>query len=353
MSDRKNDDACGEDFDIDQLPKQINKLIHQKSSQQPFSASVGAMNSSTPTSNVNANQNFRWPVNLSNPWPYQSNPNFMMNNYPYFNQNHQYYQPVYTNQNVRRWNSNNNFTPIDQAFVSKLAEDKMSSTFKSIEMILETFHSINSILDSTYSAILNSFRTIAGVTDQLIMVHNQLIELALIPRLIRMVLNFLIWFFKFFGLGTTNLVKFMDRKINENIWNTIVERSNKSTDFFDSTSKSSNEEHFSLWPIMLFFSLIFGTPYVAWRLLNGTNSSSLEQSIPTWASKRERNFKAIALKNHQSRGPNEIGFRKGQILLIKPDSLRPDSTTVVVCTIDRQPQIGLVPLNLIKIIANT
>lgn len=278
-----------------------------------------------------------------------SNPNFYQQN----GSNH--YHPNWNNNSHHRKNLpyqyNNSSMP---TIISKMAEDKMKPAFKSIEMILETFNSINMILDSTYSTLYGSFRTITGVADHLIFIRNHLTELALFPRLACTLINLIKWMFKFLGLNHTKLGEMFERQINNDIWREAMSSSN-AIKIPVSESSGDDKPHSSLWPVMAFFSLIFGTPYIVWRLLGATGQIP-RINQPDWTTKNGRHFVAIGLQNFKARNMNELNFRKGQMIYIKPESLQPDSKWLVACTINedgKKPvQIGVIPLNLVKLLMN-
>ncbi|OTF82441.1 hypothetical protein BLA29_002581 [Euroglyphus maynei] len=229
-----------------------------------------------------------------------------------------------------------------------MAEEKMKPAFKSIEMILETFNSINMILDSTYSTFYGSFRTITGVADHLIFIRNHLTELALFPRLARTLINLIKWMFKFLGLSHTKFAEMFDRQTNNKIWHEAMSSSNSLKNPM-SEPIVNDKPHSSLWPVMAFFSLIFGTPYIVWRLL-GVTGQIPRINQPDWTIKNGRHFVAIGLQNFKARNTNELSFRKGQMLFIKPESLQPNSKWLVACTINNDEikpvEIGVIPLNL-------
>ncbi|KAI2800286.1 Peroxisomal membrane protein PAS20 [Blomia tropicalis] len=244
------------------------------------------------------------------------------------------------------------YDPTTHGVISKMAEERTRSTFSSIESVLEAFSSINMILDSTYSAIHGSFKTITGVADHLIFVRNHFAEIALIPRTLQIISKFCHWLLQLFGIDCSKWIK--SNQSAEQIWN------ESATDSTESNIKkllthSDNGESVSspLWPIFLFFSLVFGTPYIVWRLL-GSPGSIPRTNCPEWTTNRGRHFVALGVYDFKARNENELSFEKNQILFIKPESLQPNSKWLIACPTSNNSngtvKMGLIPLNYVKLI---
>lgn len=281
-------------------------------------------------------------------------PNYYINSYS---------SSVPSNNNFSaNWNSNfsrrNNFTydPAAHGIISRLAEERTRPTFSSIETILDAFSSINMILDSTYSAIHGSFRTITGVADHLIFVRNHLAEIALFPRVVQIVVQFCRWLLKMFGLDQTALMNRLNQRNQEHIWNEALASGVSTNEELKQLllKQQSGESGSSspLWPIFVFFSLVLGTPYIIWRLL-GAPGSIPRTNCPEWTLPRGRHFAAVALHSFKARNSNELSFDKDRILFIKPESLHPGSKWLIAClagTPTGTNQIGLIPLNYVKLV---
>lgn len=246
---------------------------------------------------------------------------------------------------VSNYNQYNNIFS-QNGIISKLAEEKMQPTFKSIETLLYTFNSISTILHSTYSMLYGSFRTITGVADHLIFIRNHMVELALFSRFQQLLIHFLKWLFNLLNIKNLKLIDKLERNNNDKIWNDALELS--STESIKNIYKDNQQS--SLWPIFIFFSLVLGTPYIVWRLLGATGAIP-KINQPDWTLKNGQHFVAIGLNNFKARNINELSFTKNQMLFIKPETLKPNSKWLLACTSDnKQIQIGLIPLNFVKIL---
>ena len=252
------------------------------------------------------------------------------------------------NSNYNHWipaRRNVAFDPTSNGLISRLAEEKARTTFGSIEMILDAFSSINYVLESTYSAIHNSFKTLTGVADHLIFVRNHLTQIALFSQFGKILLGFFRWLLQCFGLSEAKIVQNLNAFQEEQIWSEAVANQDSINRVFD----ESSSKHLSPWPVLTFLSLILGTPYIIWKLL-GAPGSIPRSNLPDWTLKTGRHFIAIGLYDFKARNNNELSFQKNQRLFVKPESLQPGSKWIIGCTISEIPKLGFIPLNYIKLV---
>lgn len=282
---------------------------------------------------------FQIPVNY--PYNFQNYPN---NSFQNFNHIHHGSFNPYHRRNPYEYNYRNNNIPssvLPQSIITDMAEEKMRSTFKSIEMILETFNSLNMALDSTYSSIYGFFRTLTGVADHLIFIRNHLVELALIPRFAQIIKDFLKWILWLLGLKSSKIGQALSSS-DEDAWTAALLESSDTFKNLNLEDRSS-----SLWPVFIFFSLVLGTPYIIWRLL-GSNEIP-KRNIPTWTLKNGRHFLAVALYDFKGQNPQELSFKKGQKLFVKPESMQPGSQWLMACSSENNSRVGMIPLNYVKL----
>lgn len=257
------------------------------------------------------------------------------------------------------WRRNNlTYDPAAHGIISKLAEERTRSTFSSIETILDAVSSINTILESTYTAIYGSFRTITSVADHLIFVRNHLAEIALIPRVLQIVVGFCRWLLQALGLGNSKLAQRLGQRNDEQIWKEALAKDFSSDDIKRLLAQSDDSAGPSspLWPIFLFFSLVLGTPYIIWRLL-GAPGPIPRTNVPEWTLGRGRHFVAVSLREYKAQNSNELSFGKNQIFFVKPESLQPGSKWLIACVATNPKtkpltsfKIGLIPLNYVRLV---
>lgn len=257
------------------------------------------------------------------------------------------------------WRRNNlTYDPAAHGVISKLAEERTRSTFSSIETILDAVNSINTILESTYTAIYGSFRTITSVADHLIFVRNHLAEIALIPRVLQIVAGFCRWLLQVIGLGNSKLAQRLGQRSDEHIWKEALAKDFSSEDIKRLLAQSDDSAGPSspLWPIFLFFSLVLGTPYIIWRLL-GAPGPIPRTNVPEWTLGRGRHFVAVSLREYKAQNSNELSFGKNQIFFVKPESLQPGSKWLIACVASNPKtkplvnlKIGLIPLNYVRLV---
>lgn len=285
-------------------------------------------------------------------WNASFNPN-LLRNYPqyppgssvpsYFGATSNYpSSSMYNQWNGTNFRRNLQYDAATNGFISRLAEEKTRPTFSSIEMILDAFSSINFILESTYSAIHGSFKTITGVADHLIFVRNHLTQIALFSQFGRIIYQFFRWILKCFGLD--KLEKF-ERFSEEKIWSEAVANQDSIKRMLD----DSCEKQSSSWPVLAFLSMVLGTPYIIWKLL-GAPGSLPKNNLPNWTLKTGRHFVAIGLYDFKARNSDELSFQKNQMLFVKPESLQPGSKWLIACTMNDNTKLGFIPLNYVKLI---
>lgn len=151
--------------------------------------------------------------------------------------------------------------PTDNDFV-RIAEDSSRQAFQSIESIVQAFASVSMMLESTYFAVHSSFRAVLGVADHFSRLKGQMSQMLSALAIIK----YLSWFVRRI-LYLLNLSE--NDPSEEDVWR---RSGSSSTNGFltpesvvESLTKPERKK--SSWPILIFFSVVFGTPWLIWKLL--------------------------------------------------------------------------------------
>uniref|UniRef100_A0A1B6FLM4 Peroxisomal membrane protein PEX13 n=1 Tax=Cuerna arida TaxID=1464854 RepID=A0A1B6FLM4_9HEMI len=130
----------------------------------------------------------------------------------------------------------------------QVAEESSRNAFQSIESLVRAFTSVSMMLESTYHAMYSSFRAILGVVDnfsRLRAVFAQFISAITILKTIRYFYHRLLYW-----LGI------LDNKTQpETVWGSVT-----------AEATDSKVVTYSSWPLITFFGLLFGGPYLISKL---------------------------------------------------------------------------------------
>ncbi|KAK5882040.1 hypothetical protein CesoFtcFv8_020670 [Champsocephalus esox] len=185
------------------------------------------------------------------------------------------------------------------------AEESSRGAFQSIESIVQAFGSVSMMLDATFSAVYSSFR---AVLDRL--------------------------------LGRRS-----DAEVDD-LW------ADSSSDAL-ATSVSRGDgagiegQPVKSWPILLFFVVVLGGPYLIWKLLSSDPGS--EERATNWASGDDDHVVARAEYDFSAASEEEISVRAGDMLNLAPKEQQPKVRGWLLASFDGQTT-GLVPANYVKVL---
>ncbi|WAR24245.1 PEX13-like protein [Mya arenaria] len=215
---------------------------------------------------------------------------------------------------------------------SRMAEESSRPAFQSIESIVGAFSSVSMMLDSTFQAVYNSFRAVVGVADnfsRMKMQFGQIFSAFAIFRTIRYLYRKLLV-----------LLRLRPQGYAEEAWveagDTIAQASAGKG---PGNGKSS-------WPVLMFFAIIMGGPWLIWKFLQSTFSGATGQG---WATGEEDHFVAKAVYNYEGQGNDELSFKAGDNILVAPKELQPRMKGWLLASVDSKT-IGIVPANYVKVL---
>lgn len=161
--------------------------------------------------------------------------------------------------------------PNDSDFV-RIAEESSRQAFQSIESIVQAFASVSMMLESTYFAVHSSFRAVLGVADHFSRLKGQMSQMLSALAVIK----YLSWFVR-------RILYLLNLSENDPSEDDVWRRSRpSSTNGFltpesvvESLTKPERKK--SSWPILIFFSVVFGTPWLIWKLLTSLTGGSSDE----------------------------------------------------------------------------
>ena len=156
----------------------------------------------------------------------------------------------------------NNMAPSSFA---RQAEDSCQPAFDSVQSVVQAFASIATMLDSTFFAVHSSFRAVLGVADQLSNLKSHITN-------------------TLGALAIFKAIRYIYRKMM--VWLRLRDGDVGSfqTEAWGDASRDVAEEQFKKkasksWPVVLFFAVVLGTPWLIWKLLQ---TLSGEGEAETW-----------------------------------------------------------------------
>lgn len=235
----------------------------------------------------------------------------------------------------------------------RLAEESSRQAFQSIESIVQAFASVSMMLESTYFAVHSSFRAVLGVAEHFSRLRGHMASLTII-RTVSLYLKKLAYIA---GLSSID-------PVDEEAWRRALNAPSEGSIGLngDSTSPVSLAESIaqgnvnnrkSSWPIALFFAVVFGTPWLIWKLLMGlTNSPDGISSggDSKWTRELGPHYIAKGLYDFVGSSSKEVSFRANQRLIVAPKELQPAIRGWLLASDGKVT--GLVPANYIEITAH-
>ena len=135
---------------------------------------------------------------------------------------------------------------------ARQAEESCQPAFNSVQSVVQAFASVATMLDSTFFAVHSSFRAVLGVADQLSSLKSHLANtlgaLAIFKSIRFIFKKIMSWL----RLGSSD-VAFAESEAWTDATRDVDDKQGK---------KATNS-----WPVVLFFAVILGTPWLIWKLL--------------------------------------------------------------------------------------
>ena len=136
---------------------------------------------------------------------------------------------------------------------ARQAEESSRPAFQSIESIVGAFSSVSMMLDSTFQAVYNSFRAVIGVADNFSRMKMQFAQIFSAFALFRTL--------RYVYRKFLELVRLRPRGFAEDAWTEAGDAVQVSQASGPGGGKSS-------WPVLMFFAIIMGGPWLIWKFLS-------------------------------------------------------------------------------------
>jgi peroxin-13 len=233
-------------------------------------------------------------------------------------------------------NSSNNNNYQQQPFL-RTAEESYRNAFQSIESVVYAFSSISAMFESTFHALYNSFRAVIGVADQFYRVKQQLSNILSTFALFRLL--------KYLYNKLLRILKFNIKEDKDNLWNKINKNTiNGTENIIKQLNESNNNNNNNSWPLLLFFGIIIGGPWLIWKLLK---TKQKDDSI--WMQGKIDHFIAVSEYDFDAENTDELSFKRGTKIIIAPKEYQPKMRGWLLGTIDGNT-CGIMPANYLKLL---
>ena len=146
------------------------------------------------------------------------------------------------------------------------AEESSRQAFQSIESIVQAFGSVAMMLESTFYAVYNSFRAVIGVADHFTRMRMHFAQIFSAFAVIRT----LRWLYR----KLLVLLRLRQAGLPEDVWNQAAEASLGA--LTEGDLKGAGGGGRSSWPILMFFAITVGGPWLIWRLLKSIGGNKGE-----------------------------------------------------------------------------
>jgi peroxin-13 len=189
----------------------------------------------------------------------------------------------------------------------RAAEDNSRNAFQSIESVVHAFSAVSAMFESTFHAVYNSFRAVVGVADQFyrLKMHlsNILSAFALFKGL------------RYLARRLWRIIKRQKMSEGEDLWSSIAS--------IDAESLVKDSKRYTNWPLVLFFGVVLGGPWLIWRILSSIDAIQKDDSL--WMNGKIDHFVAVSEYDYDAENNDELSFKRGQKIIIAPKG-KPYST---------------------------
>lgn len=216
------------------------------------------------------------------------------------------------------------------------AEESSRGAFQSIESIVHAFSSVSMMLDATFSAVYNSFRAVLDVANHFSRLRIHFTKVLSAFALVRTL--------RYLYRRMQRILGLWPDLEAEDLWadNLVLAAGTRGPGLDDSKANSVKS-----WPIFLFLAVVFGGPYLIWKLLRSEEGT--EDSGTNWASGEDDHVVARAEYDFTAASEEEISIQTGDMLNLAPKEQQPRVRGWLLASVDGQTT-GLVPANYVKIL---
>uniref|UniRef100_A0A1B6KTP6 Peroxisomal membrane protein PEX13 n=1 Tax=Graphocephala atropunctata TaxID=36148 RepID=A0A1B6KTP6_9HEMI len=199
----------------------------------------------------------------------------------------------------------------------QVAEEGSRNAFQSIESLVRAFTSVSMMLESTYHAMYSSFRAILGVVDNFSRLRLMFAQFLSAITILRIIKNFYRRLLYWLGVLDNNPQP-------EHVWGTVT-----------NGDPNNQVAKYSAWPLITFFGLLFGGPYLISKLFT--------QKPKDWDPAVGSPVRAPY--PYEAASEAELSFQPQEVLNLAPVELQlQDGRTGWLLARNSQGKIGYVPV---------
>lgn len=216
------------------------------------------------------------------------------------------------------------------------AEESSRGAFQSIESIVHAFSSVSMMLDATFSAVYNSFRAVLDVANHFSRLRVHFTKVLSAFALVRTL--------RYLYRRMQRILGLRPDLEAEDLWadSLVPAAGTRGSGLEDSKANSVKS-----WPIFLFLAVIFGGPYLIWKLLRSEEGA--EESSTNWANGEDDHVVARAEYDFTAASEEEISIQTGDMLNLAPKEQQPRVRGWLLASVDGHTT-GLIPANYVKIL---
>ncbi|XP_028406307.1 peroxisomal membrane protein PEX13-like isoform X2 [Dendronephthya gigantea] len=240
------------------------------------------------------------------------------------------YNNMYGGYGANRYSQGYNNAP-SSSFVEQ-AEQNSRIAFDSVHSIVQAFGSIAMMLESTFFAVHSSFRAVLGVADHFSRLRENLVHIV--------GSNFLIKWLRSIFRKITVLIGLSSSASVEEVWNEMRSMTRETA-----ATQGGQSRVWKSWPLLLFFAVVLGTPWLIWRFL----SSLGDEDIHNWMKGEGDHVLGEVLYDFIAEAEDELSIKAGKYIKIAPKQRQPRIRGWLLATVNGKSK-GIVPANYVKIL---
>jgi peroxin-13 len=186
----------------------------------------------------------------------------------------------------------------------RVAEDNSRFAFQSIQSVVQAFSAVSAMFESTFHAVYNSFRAIVGVADQFYRLKMHLSNIFSAFALMKAL--------KYLARKLLRIIKRQkSMDVDDELWSNMAKMGTRDAESFVKDNKRRTN-----WPLVLFFAVVVGGPWLIWRILSSIEGIHNDNS--SWMSGKIDHFVAVSEYDYDAENADELSFKRGQKIIIAP-----------------------------------
>ena len=201
------------------------------------------------------------------------------------------------------FNSSMNHQPANSFL--RAAEDNSRNAFQSIQSVVQAFSAVSAMFESTFHAVYNSFRAVVGVADQFYRLKTNLSNIVSAFAVFKAL--------KYLYYKLLRILRLQKANNTDDVWKSVSNLTDAEILVKDASKPHTN------WPVVMFFAVVVGGPWLIWRILSSMESINKDDSL--WMSGKIDHFIGVAEHDFDAENNDELTFKRGQKIIIAPKGI--------------------------------